>query len=87
MPNPDVSKSLTRSASLFIVATIIVDPPPLPAATCRDPDDDKIIACAAAAQAAYLVSRDLDLLSLEAYGTIRMISPESFLALLRAARP
>jgi uncharacterized protein len=50
----------------------------------RDPDDDKIIACAVAAGAQYLVSRDRDLLSLASYAGVSIIAPEEFLRLVRA---
>jgi uncharacterized protein len=50
----------------------------------RDPDDDKIIACAVAAGADYLVTRDKDLLTLLDYEGIVIISPEAFLHVLRA---
>jgi hypothetical protein len=36
-------------AGLFDLAAVVDDPPPLPGAVPRDPDDDKIIACALAA--------------------------------------
>jgi hypothetical protein len=44
---------------------------------------DKIVACALAADADYIVTRDKDLLSLEEHEEIRMITPERFLHLLR----
>jgi putative PIN family toxin of toxin-antitoxin system len=50
----------------------------------RDPDDDMVVACALAADADYLVSRDQDLLALGEYEGIKMIKPEAFLHLLRA---
>lgn len=49
----------------------------------RDPKDDKIISCALAAQADYIVSRDLDLLDLVEYQGIRIVSPEEFILLIR----
>jgi putative PIN family toxin of toxin-antitoxin system len=49
----------------------------------RDPDDDKILACAIAAGADYLVTRDKDLLSLDRYREIAILSPERLLHLLR----
>jgi putative PIN family toxin of toxin-antitoxin system len=70
-------------AALFDLATIIDNPPPAPGAVPRDPDDDKIIACALAASAEYLVSRDRDLLSLGIYAGITVIAPEPFLRILR----
>lgn len=49
----------------------------------RDPDDDKILACAIAADAEYLVTRDKDLLSLATYREITILPPERFLHVLR----
>lgn len=49
----------------------------------RDPKDDMIIACAVAAQAEYIVSRDLDLLDLKEYQGIQIIPPEDFIHYLR----
>jgi putative PIN family toxin of toxin-antitoxin system len=50
----------------------------------RDPNDDMILACAVAASATYVVTRDHDLLSLVSYEGITVITPEAFLALLRS---
>lgn len=49
----------------------------------RDPEDDMIIACAVAADADYIVTRDRDLLDLGEYQGIRIVSPEVFIAFLR----
>lgn len=49
--------------------------------TCRDADDDNIIACAVAAKADYLVTGDSDLLDLKSYKSIKMITPRDFEAL------
>ena len=49
----------------------------------RDPDDDVIIACAVAADADYIVTRDLDLLDLGEYQNIKIASPEEFMTVLR----
>lgn len=51
---------------------------------CRDPNDDMVLACAVAAAAPYLVTRDKDLLVLQQYAGVTMITPEAFLAFLRA---
>jgi putative PIN family toxin of toxin-antitoxin system len=69
-------------ADLMILATII-DPEPIPGAVPRDPDNDKIVACAVAGGAEYLVTRDRDLLSLDSYAGIPIISPETFLHIIR----
>src|SRR4051794_41188084 len=45
----------------------IVDPQPLSVRVSRDPDDDHVLACALAAGADLIVSRDLDLLDLHEY--------------------
>jgi putative PIN family toxin of toxin-antitoxin system len=57
--------------------------PPMTGMVARDPNDDMIVACALAAHADYIVTRDDDLLSLRAYETITMITPEAFMGILR----
>ena len=59
------------------------DVPPLHG-VCRDPNDDMVLACALAAVAEYLVTRDKDLLVLRQYAGIAIVTPEAFLAVLRA---
>jgi len=49
----------------------------------RDPNDDMVLATAQAAHATYLLTRDLDLLSLQSYEGITILTPEAFMALLR----
>ena len=71
-------------ADLETLGTVIANPAPLPDPVSRDPDDDKIIACAVAATAEYLVTRDRDLLALGSYGAITMIAPEAFLQKVRS---
>ena len=72
-------------AELLAVPMIIIDPPQITGAVARDPDDDKIIACAIAAGAEYLVSRDHDLLALGSYGGINIASPEALLCIVRSS--
>jgi len=69
---------------LRAATTFVPEPPPTPGAVLRDPDDDKIIACALAAGAEYVVSRDRDLLTLGAYAGIAIIAPEPFLRIVRS---
>jgi len=52
----------------------IVEPEPLPAPVSRDPDDDHVIACALAARAPLIVSRDQDLLVLHPYQGIAILA-------------
>ncbi|HGJ64857.1 TPA: putative toxin-antitoxin system toxin component, PIN family [bacterium] len=49
----------------------------------RDPEDNKILGCAIAIQADYLVTRDLDLLDIGSYQGIKIIKPEYFIHLVR----
>lgn len=45
---------------------------------CRDPDDDKFISCANDAKALYIVSGDKDLLVLERYENIEIVTAKDF---------
>jgi predicted nucleic acid-binding protein len=58
----------------------VFDPPPLPAAVSRDPDDDAILALAVAAQADFMVSGDADLLVLGVHDGIPIVGPAQALA-------
>jgi uncharacterized protein len=53
----------------------VMEPPPLPKPVCRDPDDDAVLALAIAAQADLIVSGDDDLLSLQSFEGIPILSP------------
>ncbi len=66
------------------LAKLVRKVPEVRGVVARDPDDDMIVACALAADADYLVTRDKDLLSLGRHGRITMITPEAFLRVLRA---
>jgi len=50
----------------------------------RDPTDDKFLAAAIEADADYLVTGDKDLLTLEAYRRVRIVTPAAFRRLLQA---
>ena len=45
---------------------------------CRDPDDNKFIACAMDAEAIYVVSGDKDLLAVEHYEEIEIVTAKEF---------
>ena len=64
------------------LATLVTDVPEVQIV--RDQSDDMIVACALAAKADYIVTRDKDLLSIGRYRTVTMIAPEAFLHVLRA---
>lgn len=59
----------------------VVAAPPLKAPLCRDPDDDKFLACAAAC-GAVLVSGDKDLLALAGSSDVEIITPRAALSRL-----
>ena len=61
---------------------LLTELPPLTGIV-RDPNDDIVLATAQAAHAAYLITRDLDLLSLQTYEGITILTPEAFMAILR----
>ena len=63
-----------------------VEPAPLGKQRSRDPKDDPFLACALAAHAKYVVTRDDDLLVLGKPFGIEMIAPTRFLAWLRESR-
>jgi predicted nucleic acid-binding protein len=72
-----------RTHLLLAVISFVPELPPVPGAMPRDPDDDKIVACALAAGAEYIESRDRDLLSLGNYAGIAITAPEPFLRVVR----
>jgi putative PIN family toxin of toxin-antitoxin system len=72
----------TFIANLQILADVTGEIVEIPAVV-RDPNDDMVIACAAAVGAGFIVTRDRDLRDLERHGDIAILSPEDFLARLR----
>jgi putative PIN family toxin of toxin-antitoxin system len=63
-------------------AVPLVRPAPGIRGVCRDPNDDHVIACAVAAHAQYVITRDPDLLILRTYQDVQMVSPGMFSQLL-----
>ena len=68
--------------ALASLAAIVSEVPPV--RVVRDPADDMIVACALAAGADYLVTRDKDLLSIGMHAGVAIVTPESFLRIVRA---
>ena len=48
---------------------------------CRDPNDDMVLECAVVSGAQFIVTGDKDLLVLDPYNGIRIVTPAEFLAL------
>jgi putative PIN family toxin of toxin-antitoxin system len=66
----------------YLEAVELLDPPPLPAPISRDPDDDAVLALAAAAKADLIVSGDADLLVLDTHAGIPIRTPAQALSLI-----
>jgi putative PIN family toxin of toxin-antitoxin system len=71
----EITSIVTEAASEIIDETTSI------ARTCRDKNDDMIIACAVSADADYIVTGDEDLLVLKRYKNIVIINPRNFEAL------
>ena len=65
--------------ALLLARATVVDPAPLDSGICRDPGDDKFIACALAAGAVAIVSGDNDLLTVAVDVGVEILSPREFL--------
>ncbi len=68
------------------LADVVEDVPEIEP-TSRDADDDRHLAAAAAGRADVLVTGDDDLLSLQAFEGVQILTPAAFLAQLDQARP
>lgn len=69
----------TRFIALLMSLSEVVDLPETVPPICRDPDDDRFIACAVAGDADVIVSAGDDLLALEHVGEIPILSAAQFL--------
>ena len=72
-----------RFVALVMALSECVDLPDAIPSICRDPDDDRVIACAVVGQADLIVSGDDDLLSLGKVRNIEILSPVQFLERVR----
>ncbi len=67
--------SLERALAEIQTLAEVMAPVPLPKPLCRDPDDDEILALAVAARVDLMVSGDTDLLDLDNYESIPIVTP------------
>lgn len=72
---------VARAVALLRRKGIVVEPVPLDSPVCRDPDDDQILALAREDGVRFLVTGDDDLLALDAFEGVPIISPRQLLTL------
>ena len=63
---------------LIVAHAEFVEPEPFSSPVCRDPGDDKSLACATAGGVQAIVSGDKDLLSLSEFRSIPILAPREF---------
>jgi putative PIN family toxin of toxin-antitoxin system len=72
----------TRFVALVMALSEVVDLPETIPRICRDPDDDRVIACAVVGESDLIVSGDDDLLTLKRVGGIPIVTAAQFLEML-----
>jgi putative PIN family toxin of toxin-antitoxin system len=75
----------TRFVALVMALSEVVNLPESIPRICRDPDDDRVMACAVVGEADVIVSGDEDLLALERAGDIPILTAAQFLKMLEQA--
>lgn len=69
---------MRAAVRLFEETFAIVVPDALESPTCRDPDDDVVLATACAGECAAIITGDKDLLILDPFRGIRVLAPSAF---------
>jgi len=77
--HPELRAAFEPVLTLIAMNAMIVDAPGLAGPVSVDPDDDKFLAAALAAQAPVIVSGDRDLLEVSGWRGILVVSPRQFL--------
>ncbi len=73
------AKKVSIPLAQIAAACSIIEPKTV-VRVCRDPDDDKFIACAVDSRSLYIVSGDKDLLEVGQYGNIQIVTVADFFA-------
>jgi putative PIN family toxin of toxin-antitoxin system len=76
----------TRFVALVLALSEVVELPETIPRICRDPDDDRLIACAVVGEADVIVSGDDDLLALKQVGDISILTAVQFLEMLERGK-
>jgi uncharacterized protein len=79
-----LSISSTTLVKGFAKLAFLVTPSPLPHPVCRDPKDDFLLACALSVQASLIVSGDKDLLVLQTFEGIPIVTAAQAMVILGA---
>ena len=69
---------LNRTILAPLIQTMEIIEPVSHIEVCRDPDDDKFLECARDSHALYVVSGDKDLLVIEKYENIQIVTAKDF---------
>ena len=75
---PERSGALAPALTLIAMNAVQVDAAPLPAPVSKDPDDDKFLAAANAADVPVIISGDRDLLDVSGWRNVVVLSPRQF---------
>ena len=78
-PKGKAVRIVTRTV---VVPVNVVTPASIRRTVTRDPDDDRVLACALAAQADLIVSGDAHLLDLKSYQRIPIVTATAALAII-----
>lgn len=77
-----IGKTPAEIIDEYLALVVVIRADPLASPVCDDPDDDVVLACALAAQAAAIVSGDDDLLRLSVFQGIPILTAPELLARL-----
>src|SRR5260221_10441943 len=77
-----LGKSVENFVNAYATAADVISPASIPSGVVRDPKDEMVLACAVGGKAEYIVSGDTDLLSLNLYSDIPIVSASQFIEII-----